>query len=145
MLYTTRGLRLRISFCVLLFPLFFFFFFFNDRPPPEFSPLPLPAPLRICPPPPRVGEPRGRVLRPGVWSRVARGAGRGEPHVYRLSRVVAAARLEAAFTRPADFDLAAFWAGWARAFAAGLPRIGVRVRLAPDALEAARSSAIDVE
>jgi predicted DNA-binding transcriptional regulator YafY len=94
---------------------------------------------------PRVVEPLGLVLKAGVWYLVARLAGRGEPHVYRLSRVVAAARLEAAFTRPADFDLAAFWAGWASAFAAGLPRIGVRVRLAPGALEAARSSAIEVE
>ncbi|HXM57313.1 MAG TPA: WYL domain-containing protein [Candidatus Dormibacteraeota bacterium] len=92
----------------------------------------------------RVIEPLGLVLKAGVWYLVARLAGRGEPHVYRLTRVVAAARLEDAFARPADFDLARFWTDWSGAFAAGLPRIDVRVRLAPAALEAARAAAIEV-
>src|ERR1035437_9604823 len=49
---TTRHLRMR---CLLaphgsilrLVSIFFFFFFFNNPAPPEFSPLPLPAPLPI--------------------------------------------------------------------------------------------------
>jgi predicted DNA-binding transcriptional regulator YafY len=90
-------------------------------------------------------EPLGLVLKAGVWYLVARLPGRGHPHVYRLSRVASARRLDEPFERPADFDLAAFWSEWARAFAAGLPRIAVRVRLAPDALEAARVLAIEVE
>jgi len=97
------------------------------------------------PPAVRVVEPLGLVLKAGVWYLVARLPGGGDPHVYRLSRVAAAARLEEAFARPDDFDLAVFWSGWAREFAAGLPRIAVRARLAPEAVAGARSVAIEVE
>lgn len=90
-------------------------------------------------------EPLGLVLKAGVWYLVARLPARGDPHVYRLSRVAPARRLDGSFERPAGFDLAAFWSVRARAFASGLSRIQVRVRLAPDAVEAARSAAIEVE
>jgi predicted DNA-binding transcriptional regulator YafY len=64
--------------------------------------------------------------------------------VYRLSRVSAAADLEERFERPRDFDLAAFWAGFAEAFAAGLPRVDVLGRLDPGMVGAARAYAIEV-
>lgn len=92
----------------------------------------------------RVVEPLGLVLKAGVWYLVARLPDRGEPHVYRLSRVASAVRLDEPFTRPPGFDLAEFWSAWTREFAAGLPRIQVVVRLAPGALGGARASAIDV-
>lgn len=92
----------------------------------------------------RVVQPLGLVLKAGVWYLVARLPRRGEPHVYRLSRVAAAVQLEEPFDRPADFDLAAFWSDFATAFESGLPRIPVAARLAPDMLEAARAVAIEV-
>lgn len=97
------------------------------------------------PPSVRAVEPLGLVLKAGVWYLVARLPGRGDPHVYRLSRVVAAVPLETPFVREPGFDLAAFWSGWASAFAAGLPRIAVRARLAPGILDGARAIAIEVE
>ena len=97
------------------------------------------------PPVTRVVEPLGLVLKAGVWYLVARLPSHDEPHVYRLSRVAAATRLEPSFARPAGFDLAAFWSRWASDFAAGLPRVPVRVRLAPGMVDAARAVAIEVE
>lgn len=96
------------------------------------------------PPASRVVEPLGLVMKAGLWYLVARMHGREEPHVYRLSRVVAVTPRPEPFTRPADFDLARFWDGWSRAFETGLPRVDVFVRLAPDVVEAARAVAVDV-
>jgi predicted DNA-binding transcriptional regulator YafY len=96
------------------------------------------------PPAVRVVEPLGLVLKAGVWYLVARVPDGRDPHVYRLSRVVSADGLDESFDRPPGFDLAGFWSSWVSDYAAGLPRIQVRVRLAPDALPAARWSAIEV-
>lgn len=91
-----------------------------------------------------VVEPLGLVLKAGVWYLVVRAPGRAEPHVYRLSRVLSATRLEQPFDRPAGFDLAEFWSRWSRAFEASRPRAQVVLRLAPEALPAARAAAADV-
>jgi len=96
------------------------------------------------PPVTREVEPLGLVLKAGLWYLVARLPGRGDPHVYRLTRVAAVERLEDPFDRPPDFDLAAFWSGFAAAFESGLPRVPVAGRLAPGAVEAARAVAIEV-
>lgn len=91
-----------------------------------------------------VVEPLGLVLKAGVWYMVVGAPGRPEPHVYRLSRVVSATRLEQPFDRPAGFDLAGFWARWSRAFEASRPRVPVVLRLAPEAVPAARVAAADL-
>jgi predicted DNA-binding transcriptional regulator YafY len=82
----------------------------------------------------RVVEPLGLVLKAGMWYVVARLPGRGEPHVYRVSRVMEATPLEERFERPPDFDLAGFWSRWAREFEVSRPSTTVTVRLAPEAL-----------
>jgi predicted DNA-binding transcriptional regulator YafY/L-ascorbate metabolism protein UlaG (beta-lactamase superfamily) len=92
----------------------------------------------------RAVEPLGLVLKAGVWYLIARLPGRGDPHVYRVSRVETAAALEERFERPAGFDLAGFWSRWTSAFESSLPRVEVTARLAPDVVEAARGQAIDV-
>jgi predicted DNA-binding transcriptional regulator YafY len=82
----------------------------------------------------RVVEPLGLVLKAGLWYVVARLQGRGEPHVYRVSRVMEATPLEERFERPPGFDLADFWSRWAREFEVSRPSTTVTVRLAPEAL-----------
>jgi predicted DNA-binding transcriptional regulator YafY len=74
-------------------------------------------------------EPLGLVLKAGAWYLVAREgpAVRG----YRADRFEDAAVTERAFTRPAGFDLAAFWAGWREEFEHGLARVTVTVRVRP--------------
>jgi predicted DNA-binding transcriptional regulator YafY len=52
-------------------------------------------------------DPLGLVLKAGVWYLVA--AGRGGPRTYRVSSIVSLTALPGEVTRPAGFDLAAFW------------------------------------
>ena len=52
--------------------------------------------------------------------------------VYRVSRVAAVRPLADSFERPPEFELAAFWDEWSRAFEEGLPRVEVVVRVADD-------------
>ena len=74
----------------------------------------------------RTIDPLGLVLKAGAWYLVAhRVAGM---LVYRVSRVVAVRALEEDCERPADFDLAAFWLEWSRAFEESRPRVEVRAR-----------------
>jgi len=74
----------------------------------------------------RTLDPLGLVLKAGAWYLVAhRVAGM---RVYRVSRVVAVRALEEDCERPADFDLAAFWLEWSRAFEESRPRVEVRAR-----------------
>jgi len=62
---------------------------------------------------PRPGEvtrrlhPLGLVLKAGVWYLIA--GGRGRPRTYRVASILDLRPLPETFTRPADFDLAAFW------------------------------------
>jgi predicted DNA-binding transcriptional regulator YafY len=55
----------------------------------------------------------------------------GEMRTYRISRIAAAVLDDARFERPSDFDLAAFWAESSAAYERAVPRIAVRVRVAP--------------
>ena len=75
--------------------------------------------------------PLGLVNKAGVWYLVAsgpeRGAG-GDPAVFRAARVTAACPLPGYFSRPDDFDLAAFWEGWSASFVTSRPKVTVRVR-----------------
>lgn len=102
----------------------------------------------------RLVDPYGLVAKAGVWHLVCVAGGR--LRVYRVSELLEVRPAGERFERPADFDLAAFWAGWAveaeawrglfqatvrvsPALAAELPRLfGDRVRdrlaaAAPDA------------
>jgi predicted DNA-binding transcriptional regulator YafY len=76
-------------------------------------------------------EPYGLVAKASVWYLVC-GRG-GSPHVLRVSQVVDAALLEETFSRPADFDLAAFWERWCAEYETQPPFVA-RVRVSPQAL-----------
>lgn len=79
----------------------------------------------------RVVGPLGLVNKAGAWylvASVARRAGAGdEPAVFRAGRVTSAHVLSGPVARPADFDLAAFWARWSASFETSRPKIEVRV------------------
>jgi len=83
------------------------------------------------------------VNKAGIWYLVARseagagaGAGAGDVRVFRAGRVSAARILAEPVGRPADFELAAFWAHWSAEFEASRPRLEVRLAASPDALSA---------
>src|SRR4029077_13030260 len=82
----------------------------------------------------RVVSPLGLGNKAGVWYLVAVAAGRGEPVVFRVGRIVSARVLADMFARPSGFDLAAFWADWSALFEESRPKVEVRVRAAPAAL-----------
>jgi predicted DNA-binding transcriptional regulator YafY len=84
----------------------------------------------------RVVSPLGLVNKAGTWYLVAVTAGRDEPVVFRVGRIVSARVLAGTFARPAGFDLAAFWAGWSASFQASRPKTEVRLRASPTALAA---------
>jgi predicted DNA-binding transcriptional regulator YafY len=79
----------------------------------------------------QVAEPYGLVAKASIWYMVY-GRG-GNVQVTRLSQVVEAELLPGTFTRPADFDLAAFWEKWCAEFESQAPYIA-RVRLSPAVL-----------
>jgi len=91
-------------------------------------------------------RPLGLVNKAGTWYLVAArthspgsdppDAGSDDPAVYRVGRVTAARLLPAAVTRPAEFDLAAFWERWSTVFETSRPQAEVRVRATPAALAA---------
>ncbi|HEY7295621.1 MAG TPA: YafY family protein [Dehalococcoidia bacterium] len=76
----------------------------------------------------RTVDPLGLVAKGRVWYLVA--AVGGEPRTYRVSRVRDATPLAEAATRPAGFDLAAYWTASSARFTAALPRYPVRLRVA---------------
>jgi predicted DNA-binding transcriptional regulator YafY len=86
----------------------------------------------------RVVGPLGLVNKAGIWYLVATGAGAGsgddEVTVFRVGRVTSALALAAEVTRPAGFDLAAFWNQWSVSFMTSRPRIEVLVRASPGAI-----------
>ncbi|MFZ6656989.1 helix-turn-helix transcriptional regulator [Undibacterium sp. TJN19] len=55
----------------------------------------------------RIVEPLGVVMKSGAWYMVAQGE--NTPRTYKISRIHALSSLDQHFTRPADFDLAAYW------------------------------------
>jgi len=82
---------------------------------------------------PRVVGPLGLVNKAGTWYLVAECGG---VRVFRGGRVSAAQVLPEPFERPADFELAAFWARWSAEFEASRPRLQVRLVASPRALAA---------
>ncbi|WP_137811745.1 helix-turn-helix transcriptional regulator [Gandjariella thermophila] len=81
----------------------------------------------------RLLEPLGLVLKAGVWYVVA---GAVQPdgsavRTFRVSRISAAAARDERFTRPENFDLAAWWARASTEFDRSILRDRVRLRLGP--------------
>jgi predicted DNA-binding transcriptional regulator YafY len=74
-------------------------------------------------------EPLGLVLKAGIWYLVASSG--GQVRTYRVSRIRGARVADEAFERPADFDLAAYWAESISAYERDAPRISVTVRIDP--------------
>ncbi|MFF5476456.1 helix-turn-helix transcriptional regulator [Streptomyces sp. NPDC012935] len=72
-------------------------------------------------------EPYGLVLKAGRWYVVA-GPG---PRTYRVDQILQLDTTETEFTRPADFDLPAYWTAYQHAFRDRLRRGEAVVRLAP--------------
>jgi predicted DNA-binding transcriptional regulator YafY len=79
----------------------------------------------------RVVDPLGLVAKGRLWYLVA--SVDGEPRTYRVSRVQSVEVTDEAASRPADFDLAAFWARSSSELVANLPRYPIVVRVAPEA------------
>lgn len=82
----------------------------------------------------RVLDPLGLVLKAGIWYLVAR---TGEDlRTYRVSRIAGIEQRPERFERPADFDLASWWAASSARFERSLNRTLVRVRLSRGAARA---------
>lgn len=84
----------------------------------------------------RLVDPLGLVAKGNAWYLVA--AVEGEPRTYRVARVADARPTDEPCARPKDFDLAGFWEQSAAAFQTALKRYAATVRVAPDAVAAAR-------
>ena len=82
----------------------------------------------------RTIAPLGLVNKAGLWYLVAM-TGSRQIRVFRAARIAAATVLADPAPRPEGFDLAAFWDRWSREFAATRPRLAVRLRASPLALE----------
>ena len=79
----------------------------------------------------RVIEPFGLVCKAGTWYLLA--GVRGDPRVYRVSRIEDAEMTDETFERPAGFDLRSAWAAQVGRFKALEPeRILVKVRVDPE-------------
>ena len=77
--------------------------------------------------------PLGLVLKGGTWYLVA--ISKGEPRTFRVSRIEDAV-LGESFERPADFDLAGFWAASTARFEEAQAPVEVTARIDPDGREA---------
>ncbi len=80
----------------------------------------------------RVVDPLGLVAKGRTWYLVA--AVEGEPRSFRVSRVKGAALAPEPAVRPAEFDLAAFWAVSSSQFVTSLPRFVATLRIRADLL-----------
>ncbi|MEZ7131279.1 YafY family protein [Nonomuraea sp. AD125B] len=78
----------------------------------------------------RVVHPYGLVLKGGSWYLVAAPPG-GPPRTYRVARVLTLETLPGRFQRPEGFELAAFWAGYAKEFRERMYTAECVVKLAP--------------
>jgi hypothetical protein len=85
----------------------------------------------------RTVDPLGLVLKAGSWYLIGRSD--GDERTYRVDRILGLQMLEEEFERPADFDLAAFWAERLRAFEEGLPHVDVTLRVRGEALRQLRA------
>jgi predicted DNA-binding transcriptional regulator YafY len=81
----------------------------------------------------RTAGPLGLANKAGTWYLVA-ATGAPEPRVFRAARISSVSVLAEPFERPADFELARFWARWSAEFEASRPRLQVTLRASPDAL-----------
>lgn len=86
----------------------------------------------------RLSDPLGLVAQGSVWYLVA--VTDGETRTYRVSRLEGLEPTPETFTRPADFDLAAYWEASKKAFRAALPRYPVTVRAEPGIAQRLRTS-----
>jgi len=77
----------------------------------------------------RLVDPYGLVAKAGAWHLVC--AGDGRLRVYRVSQVLDARMAGERFTRPPDFDLAAFWQRWCAGQEENRPSYRVTVRVSP--------------
>lgn len=97
----------------------------------------------------RALDPLGLVLKSGQWYLVA--AADGAPRVYRASNIRSLTILDAKAARPAKFDLARFWTGWANDFEARLLTGRATIRITTEGLRllkethAAAAEAVDAE
>jgi predicted DNA-binding transcriptional regulator YafY len=80
----------------------------------------------------RVVDPLGLVAKTSVWYLVT--ATNGAMRVFRVSRVRDTVMLDEPCTRPANFDLVAYWQEWRAQFRASLRNYPVTLRLSPAAL-----------
>ena len=80
----------------------------------------------------RTLEPLGLVLKGGVWYVVA--AVDGDRRTYRVSRVRSVKPTGETFVRPADFELAAYWAEWSQAFNRRMYPGAATIRLSPNGM-----------
>jgi len=86
----------------------------------------------------RIAHPLGLVAKGSVWYLVA--VVDDTPRTYRVARVAAVEILPQVATRPADFDLPAFWSQSKTDFVAKLPQYTVRVRASAQILPRLRYS-----
>lgn len=90
----------------------------------------------------RTVDPLGLVLKAGAWYLI--GAVEGAPRTYRVSNILELEGTEDTFTRPAGFDLAAFWTASTARFEAELHRDEAVVRLSPHGFRTLRQEAAGV-
>ncbi len=86
----------------------------------------------------RTVDPLGLVLKAGTWYLAARSDAAGVDgtvRTYRVDRIVEAQPTGERFERPADFELAEWWAGAAGRFESQMLRATVRVRVGPRGLK----------
>jgi predicted DNA-binding transcriptional regulator YafY len=77
----------------------------------------------------QVVAPLGLVAKASIWYLVF--SREGYIRARRVSHIISAEMLPQTFTRPADFDLAAFWQKWCADFESDRPQYTVRVLVAP--------------
>jgi predicted DNA-binding transcriptional regulator YafY len=80
----------------------------------------------------RLVDPLGLVAKGSVWYLIA--SIEQEMRTYRIARIESVIMTDEPFARPADFDLAAYWAQSMREFKANLPRYPTVLRVAPEIL-----------
>jgi predicted DNA-binding transcriptional regulator YafY len=78
-------------------------------------------------------DPLGLVLKAGTWYLVALADGRAR--TYRVSGIQNFELAGTDFTRPRNFDLAAYWTAWARDFEGRLYQGAATLRLSPNGLK----------
>jgi predicted DNA-binding transcriptional regulator YafY len=84
----------------------------------------------------RTVDPVGLVAKGSIWYLVA--AVDGEPRTYRASRIRRVEVLDEPSARPADLDLATYWAAARESFQAALPAIDWEMRCSPVVIDRVR-------